>query len=85
MGIVVAVHPEDKRYAHLIGTKIWRPYPKKRFRLLETRMWIVSLNRCLVHHDKNDYEIGQRHGLEIIEVIDAAGILMAEAGELFAD
>ena len=35
-------------------------------------------------HDKNDYEIGQRHGLEIIEVIDAAGILMAEAGELFA-
>ena len=84
----VAVHPEDERYAHLIGTKIWRPYPKKAIPIIGDayvdREFGTGCLKVTPAHDKNDYEIGQRHGLEIIEVIDAAGILMAEAGELFA-
>jgi valyl-tRNA synthetase len=35
-------------------------------------------------HDKNDFEIGQRHGLELIEVIDHDGCMNALAGEEFA-
>ena len=84
----VAVHPEDERYAHLIGSKIWRPYPKKAIPIIGDayvdREFGTGCLKVTPAHDKNDYEIGQRHGLEIIEVIDAAGILMAEAGELFA-
>lgn len=84
----VAVHPDDERYTHLIGKEIWRPYPKKAIPIIGDtyvdREFGTGCLKVTPAHDKNDYEIGQRHGLEIIEVIDPAGILKPEAGELFA-
>jgi valyl-tRNA synthetase len=84
----VAVHPEDERYKHLIGTKIWRPYPQKAIPIIGDayvdREFGTGCLKVTPAHDKNDYEIGQRHGLDIIEVIDSAGVLKPEAGELFA-
>ena len=85
----VAVHPEDERYAQLIGSKIWRPYPKKAIPIIGDayvdREFGTGCLKITPAHDKNDYEIRRRTPWTIIiEVIDAAGILMKEAGELFA-
>ena len=83
----VAVHPEDERYNHLIGEYIWRPYPKAKIPIIgDTYVDKTFGTGCLKvtpAHDKNDFEIGQRHDLEIIEVIDESGYLNSNAGEIF--
>ncbi len=83
----VAVHPEDDRYKHLIGKTIWRPFPKAEIPIIGDtyvdREFGTGCLKVTPAHDKNDFEIGQRHGLEIIEVIDWEGRLNALAGEEF--
>ncbi|MEN8829841.1 MAG: valine--tRNA ligase [Lentimonas sp.] len=83
----VAVHPEDERYKHLIGKTVWRPFPKAEIPIIGDEYVDIEFGTgCLKvtpAHDKNDFEIGQRHNLEVIEVIDAEGKLNAQAGEEF--
>ncbi|MFL2859777.1 MAG: valine--tRNA ligase [Pontiellaceae bacterium] len=83
----VAVHPNDKRYKHLIGKKIWRPYPKLMIPIIGDNYVDQEFGTgCLKvtpAHDKNDFEIGQRHNLELIEIIDKSGFLNQKAGKLF--
>lgn len=83
----VAVHPEDPRYKHLIGKTVWRPFPKAKIPIIGDeyvdREFGTGCLKVTPAHDKNDFEIGQRHNLEIIEVIDAEGKLNALAGEDF--
>ncbi|TVP80967.1 MAG: valine--tRNA ligase [Puniceicoccaceae bacterium] len=84
----VAVHPEDPRYQHLIGKKVWRPFPRAEIPIIGDeyvdREFGTGCLKVTPAHDKNDFEIGQRHQLEIIEVIAADGRLNALAGEEFA-
>jgi len=84
----VAVHPEDERYRHLIGKTVWRPFPKAEIPIIGDdyvdREFGTGCLKVTPAHDKNDFEIGQRHDLEIIEVIDADGRMNALAGEEFA-
>jgi valyl-tRNA synthetase len=74
----VAVHPDDERYRHLVGEEVVLP-------LVERRMPIIADDyvdpefgtgcvKMTPAHDFNDYEIGKRHGLQIINVLtdDAA-------------
>jgi valyl-tRNA synthetase len=83
--VAVAVHPDDARYQHLIGKKVWRP--------LGERVQIPIIADAAVDpsfaagalkvtpaHDKVDFEIGQRHGLPIIDCINADGTLNEFAG-----
>jgi valyl-tRNA synthetase len=83
----VAVHPEDDRYKHLIGKTIWRPFPRAEIPIIGDtyvdREFGTGCLKVTPAHDKNDFEIGQHHGLEIIEVIDSEGRLNALAGEEF--
>ena len=83
----VAVHPEDERYNHLIGEYIWRPYPKSKIPIIGDayvdKAFGTGCLKVTPAHDKNDFEIGQRHDLEIIEVIDESGNLNIKAGETF--
>lgn len=83
----VAVHPEDDRYKHLIGKTVWRPFPKAEIPIIGDeyvdREFGTGCLKVTPAHDKNDFEIGQRHKLEIIEVIDAEGKLNEHAGEAF--
>ena len=83
----VAVHPEDERYQHLIGKTIWRPFPKAEIPIIGDeyvdREFGTGCLKVTPAHDKNDFEIGQRHGLETIEVIDHEGKLNALAGAEF--
>ena len=83
----VAVHPEDERYKHLIGKTVWRPFPKAEIPIIGDeyvdREFGTGCLKVTPAHDKNDFEIGQRHGLETIEVIDHEGKLNALAGAEF--
>ncbi len=84
----VAVHPEDARYRHLIGKTVWRPFPRAALPIIGDayvdREFGTGCLKVTPAHDRNDFEIGQRHGLETIEVIDADGRLTAQAGAEFA-
>ncbi|HEY5893363.1 MAG TPA: valine--tRNA ligase [Chthoniobacterales bacterium] len=84
----VAVSPRDSRYSHLIGKHVRRPLPLEN----QTPLPVVAddhidpefgtgVLKVTPAHDKADYEIGQRHSLEIIEVIDPRGIMNELAGK----
>ncbi|GAA5136749.1 valine--tRNA ligase [Prosthecobacter algae] len=83
----VAVNPNDERYKHLIGKHIRRPLP------LENQAAIpivgdehvdfefgTGVLKVTPAHDKADFEIGQRHNLEIIDVLHPNAVLNDLAG-----
>ena len=70
----VAVHPDDERYAHLVGKNAILPLVGRKLPIvaddyveLGFGTGAVKMTPC---HDPNDYEVGLRHGLEQILVID---------------
>jgi len=83
----VAVHPDDPRYAPLRGCHVWRPFPRAQIPIIfDTAVdkdFGSGALKVTPAHDKVDFEIGQRHHLPIVEVIDAGGKLNELAGEEF--
>ncbi|MFP4166343.1 MAG: valine--tRNA ligase [Opitutales bacterium] len=79
----VAVHPEDARYRHLIGKSVWRPFPREMIPIIGDeyvdREFGTGCLKVTPAHDRNDFEIGIRHGLETLEVIGPDGRI-TEAG-----
>ena len=77
--VAVAVNPKDERYLHLVGKKVFVPFINREIPIITDEY--VSLDfgtGCLKvtpAHDINDYEIGLRHNLEIIDTIDMDGTL----------
>jgi valyl-tRNA synthetase len=80
----VAVHSKDERYAHLIGKNVLLPLTNRKIPIVADDYVDATFGSGAVKvtpaHDPNDYEIGERHGLEKITVIgfdakmtDAAG------------
>jgi valyl-tRNA synthetase len=69
----VAVHPEDERYRHLVGRQVLLPLAERRIPVIADEYVDPEFGSGCVKitpaHDFNDYEIGQRHGLEIINVL----------------
>ncbi len=63
----VAVHPDDERYAHLIGTTVALPLTNRRIPIVADKHVDPSFGTGAVKvtpaHDPNDFEIGQRHNL----------------------
>jgi valyl-tRNA synthetase len=84
----VAVNPRDSRYADLIGRHCWRPFPRAQIPIIGDDAIDVEFGTGVLKvtpaHDKVDFEIGQRHGLEIIDVLNPDGTLNPLAGEEFA-
>ena len=84
----VAVHPHDDRYKHLIGQSVWRPFPKARIPIVADEhidpKFGTGVLKVTPAHDKADFEIGRRHGLEIIDVFHPDGTLNELAGPEFA-
>jgi valyl-tRNA synthetase len=86
----VAVNPKDPRYAHLIGKHVVRPLPVELPREQKLIPIIgdehvdfefgTGVLKVTPAHDKADFEIGQRHKLSQIEVIDATGHMNEAAG-----
>ncbi|MGZ8940368.1 MAG: valine--tRNA ligase [Limisphaerales bacterium] len=86
----VAVNPKDPRYTHLIGKHVYRPLPtelaeeKKRIPIVgddhvefEFGTGVLKVTPA---HDKADFEIGQRHKLEFIDVMNPDGSMNDLAG-----
>ena len=81
----VAVHPEDKRYENLVGKMVRLPLCEKDIPVIADKMVEMEFGTGAVKitpaHDQNDFEIGERHNLERVQVIGLNGKLMSEAGE----
>ena len=75
----IAVNPEDRRYQHLIGKTVIIPFVNRRVPIIADEYVTMDFGTgCLKvtpAHDTNDYEIGLRHGLEIIDTIGLDGKL----------
>jgi valyl-tRNA synthetase len=70
----VAVHPDDERYRELIGRKVRLPLADRLIPIIADEYVDPEFGSGCVKitpaHDFNDYEIGQRHGLEVINIFD---------------
>jgi len=75
----IAVNPKDKRHKHLIGKKALVPFINREIPIIGDDYVELDFGTgCLKvtpAHDPNDYEIGQRHDLEIIDTINLDGTL----------
>ncbi|HWT95035.1 MAG TPA: valine--tRNA ligase [Solirubrobacteraceae bacterium] len=81
----VAVHPDDDRYQHLIGTTVTVPLtgrdvPVIADEYVKTDFGTGAL-KITPGHDPNDFEIGRKHDLGSISVIGEDGRMTAEAGD----
>lgn len=78
----VAVNPTDERFKHLAGKRVIIPLINKAIPIIFDDYVDVEFGTgCLKvtpAHDKNDNEIGARHGLEIIDILNPDGTLNAE-------
>ncbi len=81
----VAVHPDDERYSHLgdVGIKLpltGRVVPVVFDHHVQVEFGTGAL-KVTPSHDRDDYEIGLRHSLELLKVIDDKGVMNEAAGE----
>ena len=84
----VAVHPEDERYAGLVGKHAILPIVGRRLPII-TDDYIdpefgTGALKVTPGADMNDFEMGRRHGLDEITVIGEDGRMTEDAGERFA-
>lgn len=82
----VAIHPEDERYTHLHGKKVLVPLINREIPIITDgyvdREFGTGCLKVTPAHDINDYEIGIRHNLLTIDVLNEDGTI-SEAGEMF--
>ncbi len=80
----VAVHPDDERYRDLVGAIIVLPLLGREIPIVADEYVDPSFGTGAVKvtpaHDPNDFEIGERHGLEKINVLAADATITAEGG-----
>ncbi|OQX63411.1 MAG: valine--tRNA ligase [Anaerolinea sp. 4484_236] len=80
----VAVHPEDERYRQYIGRKALVPVLGREIPVIGdeyvTREFGTGALKITPAHDPNDYEIGLRHNLEMISMLDKAAKVTEEGG-----
>jgi valyl-tRNA synthetase len=81
----VAVHPEDRRYAHLIGKEVVLPLIRREIPVVADEAIDPKFGTGAVKvtpaHDPNDFQIGQRHHLPEIVVMDDHAIMNENAGD----
>jgi valyl-tRNA synthetase len=69
----VAVHPDDERYRHLIGRKVRLPLADRELPIIGDAYVDPAFGSGCVKitpaHDFNDYDVGQRHGLPLINIM----------------
>jgi valyl-tRNA synthetase len=77
----VAVHPEDERYSDLVGKKVLLPLLNREIPVVADdyvdREFGTGVVKITPAHDFNDFEVGLRHGLDKINVLDESGIINA--------
>ncbi|MBT8101108.1 MAG: valine--tRNA ligase [Gammaproteobacteria bacterium] len=83
----VAVHPDDERYQHLIGEEIVLPIVGRRIPIIADEYVEAEFGTGCVKmtpaHDFNDYEIGKRHGLAMINIFTDDATLNDDVPEAY--
>src|ERR1043166_6934819 len=73
----MAFHPDDKRYADLLGKHAWRPLAREKIPIIADEAidpeFGTGVLKVTPAHDTLDFEIGQRHHLPMIDVLTATG------------
>ena len=81
----VAVNPNDKRYKHLIGKEVILPIVGKKIPIIgDKHADMEKASGCVKitpAHDPNDFEVGQRHGLEKIIIMNPDATMNEKAGK----
>ncbi len=75
--VALAVHPDDARYRSSLGQKVWRPLDRAQLPIVGDAgidpEFGTGVLKVTPAHDKLDFEIGQRHGLPVIDVLHPNG------------
>ena len=83
----VAVHPEDERYAHLVGQTITLPLTGREIPVIADdyvdREFGTGCVKITPAHDFNDYEMGRRHDLPLINILDDDAAINEQAPEAY--
>jgi len=86
--VAVAVNPKDERYKHLIGKDLILPLTGRKIPVIADdyvdKDFGTGCVKVTPAHDPNDFEIGRRHDLEQLLVLDEHGIMNDAAGQDFA-
>lgn len=81
----VAVNPEDDRYKHLVGKRVFLPLVGKYIPIISDyyveKEFGTGVVKMTPAHDPNDFEVGKRHNLEIINILNEDGTLNENAGK----
>lgn len=81
----VAVHPSDKRYAHLVGKMLKLPLTDRLIPVVADRYVEKDFGSGAVKitpaHDPNDFEVGVRHDLEVIRIMNDDASMNENAGK----
>lgn len=81
--VAVMVHPEDERYAHLIGQHVHLPLCGRTLPIIADTYVDKSFGTGVVKvtpaHDFNDYQVGKRHGTALINIMSLEAVILAEA------
>jgi valyl-tRNA synthetase len=85
----VAVHPDDERYRHLVGSEVELPLTGRRIPIVADDHVDPSFGTGAVKvtpaHDPNDFEIGQRHDLPSLSIMDERAVITAHGPYLGLD
>ncbi len=80
----LAVHPEDPRFRKYVGREVLVPVLQRRIPVIADeyvdREFGTGALKITPGHDPNDYEIGERHGLAVISVLDEAARVNQHGG-----
>ncbi len=75
----ICVNPNDERFKHLIGKKVLVPFIKREIEIIADEYVAMDFGTgCLKvtpAHDKNDYDLGKKHGLDVIDILTEDGFL----------
>lgn len=81
----VAIHPDDERYRHLIGRKVLLPIVNREIPIVTDnyvdREFGTGVVKITPGHDPNDFEVGKRHNLPIINIMNDDATINKNGGK----
>lgn len=79
----ICVHPKDERYLHLHGKYAFVPMINRRIPIITDDYVSMDFGtgalKVTPAHDMNDYQLGQKHNLEVVDIFNEDGTLNADA------
>ncbi len=83
--VAVAVNPEDEKYKDVVGKELILPLVGRRIPVIADDYVELGFGTGAVKitpaHDPNDFNVGARHGLEVIKIMDSRGVINENGGK----